>query len=182
MATAPIEKWSTLKEVQEYLGVGRESILQWIATVSYTHLDVYKRQVDLSIVAGLLLLVFSRNTGIGRNTLFDYRSQRSLHEARIDRRLDDLHLSLSYLSLHSASSFVQQLFPAFQPSSFLNGKEKSISLHGLYHPLDGKPEGCLAWHQSVRYVYLRLPHHIQRDPALGSMCFSICLLYTSRCV
>ena len=25
-----IEKWSTLKEVQEYLGVGRESIMQWI--------------------------------------------------------------------------------------------------------------------------------------------------------
>ena len=24
------EKWSTLKDVQEYLGVGRESILQWI--------------------------------------------------------------------------------------------------------------------------------------------------------
>lgn len=26
-----IEKWSTLKEVQEYLGIGRETILQWIA-------------------------------------------------------------------------------------------------------------------------------------------------------
>ena len=26
-----IEKWSTLKEVQEYLGVGRETILQWIS-------------------------------------------------------------------------------------------------------------------------------------------------------
>ena len=26
-----LEKWSTLKEVQEYLGVGRETILQWIA-------------------------------------------------------------------------------------------------------------------------------------------------------
>ena len=26
-----IEKWSTLKDVQEYLGVGRETILQWIA-------------------------------------------------------------------------------------------------------------------------------------------------------
>ncbi len=26
-----IEKWSTLKEIQEYLGVGRETILQWIA-------------------------------------------------------------------------------------------------------------------------------------------------------
>ena len=26
-----IEKWSTLKEVQEYLGVGRDTILQWIA-------------------------------------------------------------------------------------------------------------------------------------------------------
>ena len=26
-----IEKWSTLKEVQEYLGVGRETILKWIA-------------------------------------------------------------------------------------------------------------------------------------------------------
>ena len=26
-----IEKWSTLKEVQEYLCVGRETILQWIA-------------------------------------------------------------------------------------------------------------------------------------------------------
>lgn len=26
-----IEKWSTLKEVQEYLGVGRETMLQWIA-------------------------------------------------------------------------------------------------------------------------------------------------------
>lgn len=25
-----IEKWSTLKEVQEYLGVGRDTILQWI--------------------------------------------------------------------------------------------------------------------------------------------------------
>lgn len=24
------ENWSTLKDVQEYLGVGRESILQWI--------------------------------------------------------------------------------------------------------------------------------------------------------
>ena len=26
-----IEKWSTLKEVQEYLGVGRDTMLQWIA-------------------------------------------------------------------------------------------------------------------------------------------------------
>ena len=26
-----IEKWSTLKEVQEHLGVGRETILQWIS-------------------------------------------------------------------------------------------------------------------------------------------------------
>ena len=25
-----IEKWSTMKEVQEYLGVGRESIMQWL--------------------------------------------------------------------------------------------------------------------------------------------------------
>ena len=31
MAEANIEKWSTLKEVQSYLGVGRETILQWIA-------------------------------------------------------------------------------------------------------------------------------------------------------
>ncbi|MCI7301828.1 MAG: helix-turn-helix domain-containing protein [Clostridiales Family XIII bacterium] len=26
-----IEKWVTLKEVQSYLGVGRETILQWIS-------------------------------------------------------------------------------------------------------------------------------------------------------
>lgn len=26
-----VEKWSTLKEVQTYLGVGRETILTWIA-------------------------------------------------------------------------------------------------------------------------------------------------------
>jgi excisionase family DNA binding protein len=26
-----MEKWSTLKEVQEYLGIGRETVLQWIA-------------------------------------------------------------------------------------------------------------------------------------------------------
>ena len=26
-----VEKWVTLKEVQEHLGVGRERILQWIA-------------------------------------------------------------------------------------------------------------------------------------------------------
>lgn len=26
-----VEKWSTLKEVQEHLGVGRETILQWIS-------------------------------------------------------------------------------------------------------------------------------------------------------
>ena len=25
-----IEKWSTMKDVQDYLGVGRESIMQWI--------------------------------------------------------------------------------------------------------------------------------------------------------
>lgn len=31
MEPTTIEKWSTLKDVQEYLGVGRESILQWIA-------------------------------------------------------------------------------------------------------------------------------------------------------
>lgn len=30
MSDNNIEKWSTLKEVQEYLGVGRETILQWI--------------------------------------------------------------------------------------------------------------------------------------------------------
>ncbi|MDD7795616.1 helix-turn-helix domain-containing protein [Clostridium sp. 'White wine YQ'] len=26
-----IEKWSTLKEVMEYLGIGRDTVLQWIA-------------------------------------------------------------------------------------------------------------------------------------------------------
>lgn len=31
MKEQPIEKWSTLKEVQEYLGVGRDTFLQWIA-------------------------------------------------------------------------------------------------------------------------------------------------------
>lgn len=30
MSKINIEKWSTLKEVQDYLGVGRETILQWI--------------------------------------------------------------------------------------------------------------------------------------------------------
>lgn len=28
-----IEKWSTLKDVQEHLGVGRDTILQWIVSV-----------------------------------------------------------------------------------------------------------------------------------------------------
>lgn len=31
MKEVVVEKWSTLKEVQEYLGVGRETILQWIS-------------------------------------------------------------------------------------------------------------------------------------------------------
>ena len=31
MSNENIEKWSTLKEVQAYLGVGRETILEWIA-------------------------------------------------------------------------------------------------------------------------------------------------------
>ena len=31
MSQINIEKWSTLKEVQDYLGVGRETILQGIA-------------------------------------------------------------------------------------------------------------------------------------------------------
>jgi excisionase family DNA binding protein len=26
-----IEKWSTLKEIQEYLGIGRDTVLQWIS-------------------------------------------------------------------------------------------------------------------------------------------------------
>lgn len=34
-----VEKWSTLKEVQEYLGVGRETILQWI---SKRNMNAYK--------------------------------------------------------------------------------------------------------------------------------------------
>ena len=39
MSANNIEKWSTLKEVQEYLGVGRETILQWI---SKRNLPAYK--------------------------------------------------------------------------------------------------------------------------------------------
>lgn len=31
MSEVNIEKWVTLKEVQSYLGVGRETILAWIA-------------------------------------------------------------------------------------------------------------------------------------------------------
>ena len=31
MAENNVEKWSTLKEVQEHLGVGRETILPWIS-------------------------------------------------------------------------------------------------------------------------------------------------------
>ena len=31
MSEQPMEKWSTLKEVQEYLGVSRETMLIWIA-------------------------------------------------------------------------------------------------------------------------------------------------------
>ena len=31
MSEQQIEKWSTLKEVQEYLGVSRETMLIWIA-------------------------------------------------------------------------------------------------------------------------------------------------------
>ena len=31
MSDNNIEKWVTVKELQEYLGVGRETILQWIA-------------------------------------------------------------------------------------------------------------------------------------------------------
>ena len=31
MSESTIEKWVTLKEVQEYLGVRRETVLQWIA-------------------------------------------------------------------------------------------------------------------------------------------------------
>ena len=44
-----------------------------------TLLDLLGVIVDLSIVAGLLLLVLGRNTGIGCNTLFDYWCQRCLH-------------------------------------------------------------------------------------------------------
>ena len=31
MSTDTLENWSTLKEVQAHLGVGRETILQWIS-------------------------------------------------------------------------------------------------------------------------------------------------------
>ena len=31
MNNTDIEKWVTLKDVMEYLGVGRETVLQWIA-------------------------------------------------------------------------------------------------------------------------------------------------------
>lgn len=31
MSNENIEKWSSLKEVQAYLGVGRETILEWIS-------------------------------------------------------------------------------------------------------------------------------------------------------
>ena len=33
-----IEKWVTLKEIQAHLGVGRETILQWIANVICQHI------------------------------------------------------------------------------------------------------------------------------------------------
>ena len=47
--------------------------------IRFTLLDLLGVIVDLSIVAGLLLLVLGRNTGIGCNTLFDYWCQRCLH-------------------------------------------------------------------------------------------------------
>ena len=31
MSTDTLENWSTLKDVQAHLGVGRETILQWIS-------------------------------------------------------------------------------------------------------------------------------------------------------
>ena len=52
------EKWATLKEVQEYLGIGRETILQWIAkrdTPAYKMGKLWKfklSEVDEWIKAG----------------------------------------------------------------------------------------------------------------------------------
>ena len=43
MGNEKIEKWSTLKEVQAYLGVGRETILQWIAKRNMPAYKVGKR-------------------------------------------------------------------------------------------------------------------------------------------
>ena len=38
----------TVKDVQQYLELGSvQSIYHWLNAVSYTHLDVYKRQVEL---------------------------------------------------------------------------------------------------------------------------------------
>lgn len=31
MNEQPIEKWATLKEVMDYLGVGRETVMNWIS-------------------------------------------------------------------------------------------------------------------------------------------------------
>ena len=31
MSDIKVEKWVTLKEIQEHLGVGRETVLQWIS-------------------------------------------------------------------------------------------------------------------------------------------------------
>ena len=40
-------RWISLQEVCDYLGVKRHTIMRWIEPVSYTHLDVYKRQGGL---------------------------------------------------------------------------------------------------------------------------------------
>lgn len=70
MKEQPIEKWSTLKEVQEYLGVGRDTILQWIAK---RNMPAYKvgrlwkfklSEVDVGFVLAVRLMIVRHQTKI----------------------------------------------------------------------------------------------------------------------
>ena len=71
-----IEKWSTLKEVQAYLGVGRETILQWIAKRNMPAYKVGKlwkfklSEVDAWIRSGGQQTIKSMKGKIGRMVQF----------------------------------------------------------------------------------------------------------------
>ena len=167
----------TFTSLQPAPGVGRNSLSAWRNSVSYTHLDVYKRQHHYSGGNATQMGIFSMFYGLYGNYWFPL-----IKAGRSPLLMDVLQQQNYQFSLHTSQSFT---YPPFDKTVFLKMNP------GDMHALSGGPQ---PWERDRQNIDDILRYIDARDPARPFMTYmffegthanytfpddSVCLLYPS---